>query len=155
MADPCMFGFQEGLQSQRTERGGDTRSWAPLAGLTATMPTANFVTSVADKAVVGYASASFDCGYTAVKVATVGSLYAGDIESARKKAELFGAKKKTDAKLADGFVVLAEGKQQGAEFMVFSARKIGGREIYCEGMSRSAAGRDAMRGICESLQAAP
>jgi hypothetical protein len=149
-----MFGFQEGLQSQRAERGGDTRSWVPLSGLTATMPTASFVTSVADKAVVGYASASFDCGYTAVKIAVVGTMYPGDIESARKKADLYGAKKITDAKLADGFVVLATGKQQGAEHMVFAVRKIDGREIYCEGTSRSAAGRDAMRGICESLQAA-
>jgi hypothetical protein len=147
MADPCMFGFQEGPQSQRAERGGDTRAWVPPTGLTATMPTANFVTSVADKAVVGYASASFDCGYTAVKVTTVGSLYPGDIDSARRKADLYGATKITDTKLADGFVVLATGKQQSAEHMVFSVRKIGGREIYCEGTSRTAAGRDAMRAI--------
>jgi hypothetical protein len=62
---------------------------------------------------------------------------------------------RTAPKLADGFVLLGEGEAQGAEFMVFAVRKIGGSEIYCEGTSRSSAGRDAMRAACESLRPQP
>ncbi len=158
LSDPCMVGFAEGLAAQRAQRGKEERSWRVPGlgvGLRATLPSTHFVLSAVDPALVGFASASFDCGLTAVKVAKVGSLYQGDLESVRRKADLFGATKTADSELTDGFVVLAEGKSQGAEFMVFVVRKIGGREIYCEGTSRSAAGRDAMRTACESLRAEP
>lgn len=158
VGDPenCIVGFAEGLRAQQAERGDSEREWVvPGLGvrLRTTLPSPHFVVSSWEPALVGYAQVSFDCGHTALRVARVGVNYPGDAEGLRDRGRLFKASKITDTKLADGLVVLGEGQAEGAKFMVFVARKLAGREIYCEGTSRSAAGRDAMRSACESLRA--
>lgn len=141
--------FDKGLREQLATRPDDGLIRFALIGLEAESASREYVLANG----LPFDQALFDCQKTAVRVYPAGAFFTPtDEASVRSKAKLWGATHMKLDREPGGLVLSAEGTNPDAAFMVLSVRAIDGRDVYCEGTSKTDAGRDAMRAVCKSLR---